>query len=186
MQVEWTDNRGEAKQATIYIELFEDKVPVTAGNFRKLAESGKYDGCAFHRIIPDFMIQGGDFTRKNGTGGHAAEYHKGYGTKDDPNTWKIPDEFHEGLSNARGTISMANAGANTGGSQFFINLVDNSYLDFNKAPLQYKHSAFGAVLRGMKTADEIAGIRTASGDKPKNPVTIKSVKIMKKEDYDAI
>ena len=97
----------------ITIRLYGD-MPVTAGNFAKLAKSGFYDGTIFHRVIPRFMIQGGDPTG-TGTGG------PGY---------TITDEFVKGHSNRRGTIAMANTGRpNTGGSQFFINLVDNAYLD---------------------------------------------------------
>ena len=99
-------NKGD-----IVIELAED-MPITAGNFKKLVEEGFYDGVIFHRIIDGFMIQGGDPTG-TGTGG------PGY---------KIKDEFTDHNKNDRGTLSMANAGPNTGGSQFFINLVNNNFL----------------------------------------------------------
>jgi len=181
MEVEWTDNSGGTQSGVIYIELFEDKVPITAGNFRKLAEQGNYDDCAFHRIIDGFMIQGGDFTNGDGTGGRAAEYHKGYGDPDDPMTWVIPDEFHESLSNVRGTISMANAGPDTGGSQFFINQVNNTRLDYNKSPYTSKHAVFGKVLGdGMTIVDAIAKVTTTG---PLNPVTIKSVTILTINEY---
>jgi cyclophilin family peptidyl-prolyl cis-trans isomerase len=118
---EFTTNLGKFS-----LELYEDVMPITAGNFIKLAESGFYDGIKFHRVIPGFMIQGGDPITKTdnvaayGTGG------PGYA---------IPDEHIAGdkLTNIRGTISMANSGPNSGGSQFFINVADNQNLDFDKA-----------------------------------------------------
>jgi len=131
-------------------------MPVTAGNFEKLAEEGFYDGVIFHRVIPDFMIQGGDPT---GTGMGGPGY-------------KIEDEFVAGHSNVRGTIAMANAGPNSGGSQFFINLVDNGFLDYDKEPLTSKHPVFGKVVDGMDVVDEIAGVETGAGDKPIEDVVI--------------
>ncbi|MBO7205339.1 MAG: peptidylprolyl isomerase [Candidatus Methanomethylophilaceae archaeon] len=98
----------------IDIKMYDD-MPITAGNFVKLVKEGFYDGLTFHRVIADFMIQGGC---PNGTGTGGPGY-------------TIKDEFVKGHSNKRGTISMANAGPNTGGSQFFINLVDNNYLDWD-------------------------------------------------------
>jgi peptidylprolyl isomerase len=103
------------------------------------------------------MIQGGDPT---GTG---------YG---DPSIPKIKDEFVPGHSNLRGTISMANSGPNTGSSQFFINLVDNSFLDYNKQPLTSKHPVFGEVIEGMDVVDEIASVQTRAGDRPIEEVVI--------------
>ncbi len=139
----------------IVIELYED-MPTTTWNFENLVKTGTYEGVIFHRIIPNFMIQGGDPT---GTG---------YG---DPKIPKIDDEFtHEGGNkNDRGTISMANSGPNTGSSQFFINLVDNNFLDT-------KHPAFGKVVEGMEVVDKIAKVKTGQGDRP-----IEEVKIIKAE-----
>ena len=108
-------------------------MPITAGNFEKLVKSGFYDGVIFHRVIPGFMIQGGDPT---GTGQGGPGY-------------TIPDEFTSHNHNARGTVAMANAGPNTGGSQFFINLVNNTYLDPN-------YPVFGTVTSGMDVVDAIA------------------------------
>ena len=108
----------------IDIKMYED-MPITAGNFVKLVKEGFYDGLTFHRVIADFMIQGG-CPNGNGTGG------PGY---------TIKDEFVKGHSNKRGTISMANAGPNTGGSQFFINLVDNGYLDWDNRSTPYNRNA---------------------------------------------
>ncbi len=146
----------ETNHGDIVIKLYDD-MPVTAGNFKKLVEAGTYDGVIFHRVIEDFMIQGGDPT---GTG------------MGDPKIPKIKDEFVPGHSNVRGTISMANAGPNTGSSQFFINLVDNSFLDYDKQPLSSKHPVFGEVVEGMDVVDEIAGVATRSGDRPVEDVVI--------------
>ena len=133
----------------IKIELFEKDMPVTAGNFRKLVESGFYDGIIFHRVIKDFMIQGGDPT---GTGSGGPGY-------------SIKDEFGKNNKNNRGTISMANAGPNTGGSQFFINLVDNNYLD-------KKHPVFGKVIEGMEVVDSIGNTKTDRNDRPVQKISI--------------
>ena len=133
----------------IKIELFEKDMPVTAGNFRKLVESGFYDGIIFHRVIKDFMIQGGDPT---GTGSGGPGY-------------SIKDEFGKNNKNNRGTISMANAGPNTGGSQFFINLVDNNYLD-------KKHPVFGKVMEGMEVVDSIGNTKTDRNDRPVQKISI--------------
>ena len=136
------------------IELYGD-MPITAGNFEKLAGEGFYDGVIFHRIINGFMIQGGDPT---GTG---------FG---EPGILQISDEFTHagGNKNNRGTISMANAGPNTGSSQFFINLVDNNFLDG-------KHPTFGEVdEESMKVVDKIAAVATGAGDRP-----VEEVKILK-------
>jgi peptidylprolyl isomerase len=136
----------------ITIQLYED-MPVTAGNFKKLVEKGFYDGTIFHRVIDGFMIQGGDPT---GTGRGGPEY-------------AIKDEFTDHNRNSRGTIAMANAGPNTGGSQFFINLVDNNHLD--KA-----HPAFGKVIEGMDVVDKIGKVKTDSRDRPQKEVLITSAK----------
>ena len=140
----------ETTYGNITIELYSD-MPITSGNFEKLVKEGFYDGVIFHRIIEDFMIQGGDPTG-TGTGG------PGY---------KIKDEFtHKGGNkNLRGTISMANAGPNTGGSQFFINLVENEYLNG-------KHPAFGIVVEGMDVVDKIGSAKTDSFDRPIEEIKI--------------
>ena len=140
----------ETNQGNIMIELYSD-MPITTGNFKKLVEQKFYDGVIFHRIIDGFMIQGGDPT---GTGRGGPGY-------------TIKDEFtHQGGNmNNRGIISMANAGPDTGGSQFFINLVDNNYLDS-------KHPAFGQVVEGMDVIDKIAKVKTDTNDKPLEEVKI--------------
>ncbi|HVN65443.1 MAG TPA: peptidylprolyl isomerase [Methanomicrobiales archaeon] len=140
----------ETTMGNITLELRAD-MPVTAGNFEKLVKQGYYDGVIFHRVIDGFMIQGGDPT---GTGRGGPGY-------------TIRDEFTRNNRNLRGTISMANAGPNTGGSQFFINLVDNSFLDT-------KHPVFGKVVEGMDVVDRIGKVSTDPGDRP-----ITQVKILK-------
>jgi len=131
-------------------------MPITTGNFKKLVQQGVYNGTIFHRVIPGFMIQGGDPT---GTG---------YG---DPSIPEIKDEFTRTNRNDRGTISMANAGPNSGSSQFFINQVNNNFLDS-------KHPAFGKVIVGMDVVDKIAKVPTGSNDKPRTNVTIISASIV--------
>ncbi len=136
----------------ITIELAKD-MPITADNFEKLVKKGFYDGIIFHRVIDEFMIQGGDPT---GTGMGGPGY-------------KIEDEFTSNNKNDRGTIAMANSGPNTGGSQFFINLVNNNFLDL-------KHPAFGRIIEGMDVVDKIAKVKTDENDRP-----LEEVKIIKAE-----
>lgn len=153
------------------IELFADQMPITTGNFITLAEDGYYDGIKFHRIIDGFMIQGGDPNTKT-------ENTASYGTGGPGYT--IQDEFvvGENLSNVRGTISMANTGQpNSGGSQFFINTVDNLALDFDKQPLTSKHPVFGKIVNGMDVVDAISSVETGPRDLPVEPVVIESVVI---------
>jgi len=139
----------ETTEGNMKIELFEETMPITAGNFKKLVSEGFYDGVIFHRVIPGFMIQGGDPTG-TGTGG------PGYA---------IEDEFTDNNRNARGTLSMANSGPNTGGSQFFINVVDNNFLDS-------KHPVFGKIIEGMDVADKIVNVKRDGSDKPTTDVKI--------------
>lgn len=143
------------------IELFEDKAPLTTGNFIKLVNQRFYDGLIFHRVIPQFMIQGG-CPEGIGTGG------PGY---------TIKDEFHKDLSNVRGTIAMANRGPNTGGSQWFINIVDNCYLDYDKKPYSSAHPVFGKVIEGMDVVDSISQVQTGRNDKPVKDVIIHKITI---------
>jgi len=164
----FTTNKG-----VIEVELFEDTMPITVGNFVTLAEDKFYDGIKFHRVINNFMIQAGDPNSKGddvmsyGTGG------PGY---------TIQDEFVAGelLSNTRGTIAMANTGQpNSGGSQFFINTVDNTQLDFDKQPLTSKHPVFGRVTKGMDVVDAISKTEIGPRDLPVEPVVIESVTIVR-------
>lgn len=147
----------ETTLGTIKIELFMDSMPETAGNFKKLADEGFYDGVIFHRVIEGFMIQGGDPTG-TGTGG------PGY---------QIPDEQNPNNNNARGTISMANAGPNTGGSQFFINTKDNNFLD---GPSPY-HPVFGMVIEGLDVVDAISKVPKDGRDKPLEDVVMTKVSV---------
>ena len=149
VKVQLKTNMGE-----ITLELYPD-MPITAGNFRDLVEKGFYDGTIFHRVIDGFMVQGGDPT---GTGRGGPGY-------------AIKDEFSGKNKNNRGTISMANAGPNTGGSQFFINLVDNNFLD--KA-----HPVFGKVVEGMDVVDAIGKVRTGPMDRPVKEVKIESARVV--------
>ena len=145
----------ETTHGEIVINLYND-MQITTKNFENLIKKGIYDGVIFHRIINGFMIQGGDPT---GTG---------YG---DPKIPNIQDEFTHagGNKNNKYTISMANAGPNTGSSQFFINLVDNNFLDT-------KHPAFGKVIEGMEVIDKIAQVSVDGSDRP-----LEEVKIIKAE-----
>jgi cyclophilin family peptidyl-prolyl cis-trans isomerase len=137
------------------LELFEDKAPITTANFVSLVEKGFYDGLIFHRVIADFMLQGGcpDGTGRGGPG------------------YQIEDEFHADLKHDKpGVLSMANAGPNSGGSQFFVTLVPTAWLDG-------KHAVFGAVNSGMDVVEAIGKTKTGVGDKPVEDVTIQSVTV---------
>jgi peptidylprolyl isomerase len=141
----------ETTMGNITIELHKD-MPLTTGNFEKLVNKGFYDGVVFHRVIDGFMIQGGDPT---GTGSGRPGY-------------KIKDEFSSNKQsnmNNKGTIAMANAGPNTGGSQFFINLVNNNFLD-------NKHPVFGKVIEGLKVVEAIGKVETDSNDRPVQTIRI--------------
>ncbi len=145
----------ETNQGNITLELYSKDMPITAGNFEKLVKKEYYDGIIFHRIIDGFMIQGGDPT---GTGMGGPGY-------------EIKDEFTKNNKNDRGTISMANSGPNTGGSQFFINLVNNNFLDT-------KHPAFGKVVEGMDIVDKIGKTKTDQNDRPLKEIKIIKAKIL--------
>ena len=143
-------NHGE-----IRAELFPEDAPKTVENFVKLAREGFYDGVVFHRVIPDFMIQGGDPTG-TGTGG------PGYQFEDEINEHKV----------ARGALAMANAGPNTNGSQFFIVTTD-------AAPwLDGKHTVFGRVTDGMDVVDRISELPRDARDRPREPATIERVDLV--------
>lgn len=162
-----TDSNQRYMQATlstnygdITIEFFTDAAPNTVANFTKLANEGFYDGVKFHRVIEGFMIQGGDPLTKDdamqarwGTGG------PGY---------TFADEIHADNRNMAGTISMANAGPNTNGSQFFINTKDNNFLDT-------KHTVFGKVIAGMDVVTKIEQVETGPMDRPVEPVVIQGI-----------
>jgi cyclophilin family peptidyl-prolyl cis-trans isomerase len=144
-----TTNRGP-----IVFELFDDDAPKTVENFKKLAADGFYDGLSFHRIIKDFMIQGG-CPEGTGTGG------PGYTFEDEINPHKV----------VRGALAMANAGPNTNGSQFFIVTAD-------ACPwLDGKHTVFGRVASGMDVVDQISQVDTGPGDRPRDEVRIESIAV---------
>src|SRR6201991_3415693 len=141
-------------EGPITIELFDEDAPKTVANFKKLAGDGFYDGLIFHRVIPDFMIQGG-CPQGTGTGG------PGYTFEDEFNQHKV----------VRGALAMANAGPNTNGSQFFIVTADS-------APwLDGKHTVFGQVTAGMDAVDAIEAAPTGAPDRPLEPPTIDSIEL---------
>ena len=143
-------NRGD-----IRIQLHDDKTPKTVANFEKLAKDGYYDGLKFHRVIPDFMVQGG-CPKGTGTGGPGYEF---------------ADEFHKELKHdGPGVLSMANAGPNTNGSQFFITLGPTPHLD-------RRHSVFGAVTEGLDVVEKIGRVQTGPNDRPVTPVVMNKVTI---------
>lgn len=147
----------ETSMGNIKIQLFDDKVPVTAGNFKKLVNDGFYNGIIFHRVINGFMLQGGDPT---GTGMGGPGY-------------KIQDEFNSALTHSKaGILSMANAGPNTGGSQFFITLAATPWLDG-------KHAVFGEVIEGMDVVEAIGKTPVGAQDRPKTDVVINKAYVVK-------
>lgn len=158
-------NEGETMQTKIKIEttlgtmaakLYDDKVPITTANFKKLASQGFYDGTIFHRIIKDFMVQGGDPT---GTGRGGPGY-------------TIKDEFKPELKHdKKGILSMANAGPNTGGSQFFITLVPTPWLNG-------KHAVFGEITEGIDVLEKIGNAETGANDKPTKEIKITKMTIV--------
>jgi cyclophilin family peptidyl-prolyl cis-trans isomerase len=144
----------QTNHGPINVELFPDDAPKTVANFVKLVNDGFYEGVVFHRVIPDFMIQGGDPTG-TGSGG------PGYSFEDEFNDHKVE----------RGALAMANAGPNTNGSQFFIVTTD-------AAPwLDGKHTVFGRVTEGMDVVDKISELPRDSRDKPNDDVVMESVSV---------
>ncbi|MDH3284077.1 MAG: peptidylprolyl isomerase [Acidobacteriota bacterium] len=143
----------DTSMGAVTLELYRDKVPRTVDNFVKLAKDGFYDGLIFHRVIKDFMIQGG-CPSGTGTGG------PGY---------KFEDEFHKELRHdVPGVLSMANAGPNTNGSQFFITLVPTPWLDG-------KHAVFGKIVDGLDVIEAIGKVKTGAGDRPAEEIKLSKV-----------
>ncbi|THW92637.1 hypothetical protein D6D15_03013 [Aureobasidium pullulans] len=152
----------ETNYGNITIALYSDKAPKTCENFAGLADAGKYNNVIFHRIIPGFMLQGGDYEFGNGTGGKSL--------------WggKFEDEFHPELKHTgAGVLSMANSGPATNGSQFFICLAPTPHLN-------NKHTVFGQVVDGMDVVQKIGSVQTNNGDKP-----LKDVVIIKAQSFTA-
>jgi len=144
----------KTSEGDIVLELFEEDAPKTVSNFKKLASEGFYDGLIFHRVIPDFMIQGG-CPQGTGTGG------PGYTFEDEINPHKV----------VRGALAMANAGPDTNGSQFFIVTTD-------EAPwLDGKHTVFGEVREGMDVVNRIGTTQTDSRDRPVEPIGIETIEL---------
>ena len=150
-KIQFTTNKG-----VFVAQMFEEKAPQTTKNFIELAEKGFYDGLIFHRVIDGFMIQGGDPT---GTGRGGPGY-------------RIKDEFGEGLAHdSEGILSMANAGPNTGGSQFFITLAPTPWLNGH-------HAIFGKIVKGMDVVREIGSVATNFQDRPVDPVVMEKVEVL--------
>ena len=150
-KIKFTTNKG-----VFVAQMFEEKAPQTTKNFIELTEKGFYDGIIFHRMIDGFMIQGGDPT---GTGRGGPGYH-------------IKDEFGEGLAHDdAGILSMANAGPNTGGSQFFITLAPTPWLNGH-------HAIFGKIVKGMDVVREIGSVATNFQDRPLDPVVMEKVEVL--------
>ena len=148
----------QTNRGNILLQLHDDKVPKTVENFEKLANDGFYNGLTFHRVLPDFMIQTG-CPQGTGTGG------PGY---------QFEDEFHEDLRHdGPGILSMANAGPNTNGSQFFICQIKTGWLDG-------KHSVFGCVVENADLIDQIAAVPTEAGDRPATPVVLEEIEVFRR------
>jgi peptidyl-prolyl cis-trans isomerase B (cyclophilin B) len=162
----------KTNMGTIHIELYPEKAPTSVKNFLWYVNNNFYDNLIFHRIIPDFMIQGGGFTKDM--------------KKKEPNA-PIKNEADNGLKNEKYTVAMARTSViNSATSQFFINLKDNSFLNFkNKTPQGYGYAVFGKVIKGMEVVDEMAGVKTTSkmghDDVPVKPVIIEKTYVLGKE-----
>jgi cyclophilin family peptidyl-prolyl cis-trans isomerase len=157
----------ETSEGTIKIELWADKAPMTVKNFLKYVDDGFYEGTVFHRVIRDFMIQGGGLTAD---------------LKTKPNRDPVKNEASPELKNERGTVAMARTNMiNSATSQFFINVVDNDFLNQkNKTPMGFGYCVFGKVVEGMEVVDKIRAVPTSTQGQfenvPVNPVVIKSIK----------
>jgi cyclophilin family peptidyl-prolyl cis-trans isomerase len=162
-QVLMTTSKGD-----ITIDLFTDTMPITAGNFLKLVDDGYYNGLHFHRVIQGFMLQGGCPHSRDSNSPRCGTGSPGYSIADE----HLSDAR---FSNEIGTLSMANSGPNSGGSQFFINTVHNSFLDWWDTRTPSKHPVFGKVVAGMDVVTAIENVQTGRGDRPVQPMQIISV-----------
>ena len=175
LELSWN---GGANTGTVTIELYPGDAPVHVENFKLLVENGDYDNTIFHRVIDDFMIQGGDFTNGDGTGGHAAKFFGYCNGQEEQGTdcvsqtaYTIPDEADNGLKHEPCTISMAKTSApNTGGSQFF--LIPN---DSEPNWLDGVHTVFGEITQGCDHVTAISGVQTGDNDRPVQDVRLNSV-----------
>jgi peptidyl-prolyl cis-trans isomerase A (cyclophilin A) len=150
----------ETSEGNVEIELFADKAPISVSNFLAYAESGFYANTIFHRVIPNFMVQGGGFEAN---------------MSQKPAQAPIKNEAKNGLKNDRGTLAMARTSViDSATSQFFINVVNNDFL--NNGARDYGYAVFGKVTAGMDVVDKIAAVKTGAGDVPAKPIMIKSVK----------
>ena len=179
MTISYTPNGGTLTTVQVIIDLDPQAAPIHVDNFVKLSKRGEYENIIFHRIIDDFMIQGGDFENQDGTGGYAAEFY-GYcdGTAstnecDSETKFTVPDEANNGLVHNSCTISMAKtSAANTGGSQFFLIPEDST-----PSHLDGQHTVFGEITYGCDDVTSMSQVATDSGDKPYSAVTLLSVDI---------
>ena len=161
----------ETSMGSFEAELFVDQMPITAGNFIKLAKEGFYDGLHFHRVIKNFMIQFGCPNSRDPNSPRAGTGNSPYGTIEDEHPANAK------ISNEPGTLSMANTGRpNSGSCQFFINTVHNAYLDWF-SPGQSRHPVFGKISSGMDVVSSIGTTRTGRGDRPVEPVKMIKVTI---------
>ena len=193
LNLSWTEN-GVAKTGTVSLELYPNDAPAHAENFKQLVVQGKYDGTKFHRVIDNFMIQGGDFTNGDGTGGHAIVW-SGYCNSNQggvpseqgdcaQSEWTVPDEADNGYLHEVCTISMAKTSQpNTGGSQFFL-IPEDSNEGEGPNWLDGVHTVFGSITDGCDVVTTISNLPTDGGDKPIDDVTIESADFVGQDETD--
>lgn len=163
-QINTTDIVIETNMGKIEAELYTDKAPISVANFMKYVKNGHYDGTIFHRVIKNFMIQGGGFDKY---------------MQEKPTLPSIKNEAKNGLTNDRGTLAMARTGViDSATSQFFINQKDNDFL--NHGGRDYGYAVFGRITKGMDVVDSIARVKTKARDIPVNPIIIKNIRIKQK------
>jgi cyclophilin family peptidyl-prolyl cis-trans isomerase len=161
----FTTNMGTFKAV-----VYEEEMPITASNFISLVNSGFYNGLHFHRVIPNFMVQFGCPHSKDPKSPYCGTGGPGY---------KIDDEHTQRMTNAIGTLSMANSGPNSGGSQFFINTNNNSYLDWFDKRTPSAHPVFGKIIEGYEVVVAISQVGRDRRDNPNNPVKMETVTIVR-------
>ena len=188
------DGKWSCKTGTVSLELYPNDAPAHAENFKQLVVQGKYDGTKFHRVIDNFMIQGGDFTNGDGTGGHAIVW-SGYCNSNQggvpseqgdcaQSEWTVPDEADNGYMHEVCTISMAKTSQpNTGGSQFFL-IPEDSNEGEGPNWLDGVHTVFGSITDGCDVVTTISNLPTDGGDKPIDDVTIESADFVGQDETD--